>query len=119
MAEFTIVIGDRNTSSWSLRGWLALKRTGAAFVEVMVSFKDPDVKTHILAHSPSGLVPLLKHQPLGHEGLVWESLAIIEYLNELYPGAGLWPDDRAARTRARVVSAEMHAGFAPCATICP
>lgn len=113
VAEFTIVIGDRNTSSWSLRGWLALKRTGAAFEEVMVSFKDPDVKTHILAHSPSGLVPLLKHQTQGHEVLVWESLAIIEYLNELYPGAGLWPDDRAARTRARVVSAEMHAGFAP------
>jgi glutathione S-transferase len=111
MTDFTIVLGDRNTSSWSLRGWLALKRTGADFDEIMVTFKDPDVKTHILAHSPSGLVPLLKHQTQGGEVLVWESLAIIEYLNELFPQAGLWPGDAAARAQARVVSAEMHAGF--------
>ncbi len=111
MADFTIVLGDRNTSSWSLRGWLALKQTGAPFKEVMVSFKDPDVKTHILAHSPSGLVPMLKFHTPGGDVMVWESLAIIEYLNEIYPEAGFWPDDRTARAHARVVSAEMHAGF--------
>jgi glutathione S-transferase len=59
MAEFTIVLGDRNTSSWSLRGWLALKQTGAPFEEIGVTFRDPGVKTHILAHSPSGMVPML------------------------------------------------------------
>lgn len=113
MADFTIVLGDRNTSSWSLRGWLALKQTGAAFEEIMVTFKDPDVKTHILAHSPSGLVPMLKHHTPDGDVMVWESLAIIEYLGELYPAAGFWPGDRTARAHARVVSAEMHAGFSP------
>ena len=90
-----------------------MKRTGAAFEEILVTFKDPDVKTHILAHSPSGLVPFLKYQTQGREVQVWESLAIIEYLHELYPAAGLWPGDLAARTQARAVSAEMHAGFGP------
>ena len=97
MTDFTIVLGDRNTSSWSLRGWLAFKQTGAAFDEIGVSFKDPDVKTHILAHSPSGMVPMLKHLAPEGEVHVWESLAIIESLAELYPDAGLWPEDRAAR----------------------
>ena len=113
MTDFTIVLGDRNTSSWSLRGWLALKQTGAAFDEIGVSFKDPDVKTHILAHLPSGMVPMLKHLAPEGEVHVWESLAIIEYLAELYPDAGLWPEDRAARAFARTVSAEMHARFSP------
>ncbi|NQV83139.1 MAG: glutathione S-transferase family protein [Rhodospirillales bacterium] len=113
MADFTIVLGDYNTSSWSLRGWLALKQTGASFETVMVSFRDPDVKTHILVHSPSGLVPLLKHHTPDGDVLVWETLAIIEFLNEMYPDAGLWPIEPTARTQARVVSAEMHGGFAP------
>jgi len=111
MAEFTLVMGNRASSSWSLRGWLALKRTGAAFDEEMVWFKRPDIKEQILAHSPSGLVPLLKHRRDDGELLIWESLAIIEYLAELFPGAGLWPEDVAARALARAVSAEMHAGF--------
>ncbi len=109
MADFTLVIGNRTTSSWSLRGWLALKRTGADFDEVMVWFKRPETRAEIEAHSPSGLVPVLKHG----ETVIWETLAIIEYLAELYPGAGLWPEDRAARAHARTISAEMHSGFAP------
>ncbi|MBT3305079.1 MAG: glutathione S-transferase family protein [Alphaproteobacteria bacterium] len=113
MADFTAVLGDYNTSSWSMRGWLALKHSGASFDTVMVSFRDPDVKSHILAHSPSGLVPLLKHHTQDGDMLVWDSLAIIEFLNEMYPDAGLWPKDQAARAHARVVSAEMHSGFAP------
>ena len=113
MADFTIVLGDCNTSSWSLRGWLTLKRTGADFDEIRVTFKDPDVKSHILVHSPSGLVPMLKHQTPSGEIQVWESLAIIEYLNELYPQAAFWPAGQTARAHARTVSAEMHAGFSP------
>jgi len=113
MAEFTLVIGNRSSSSWSLRGWLALKRTGAAFDEERVWFKRPDIKAQILAHSPSGLVPVLKHKKEDGPLLIWESLAIIEYLAELFPQAGLWPGDSAARASARAVSAEMHGGFSP------
>ena len=108
MAEFTLVIGNRSSSSWSLRGWLALKQTGVEFDEERVWFKRPDTKSQILAHSPSGLVPVLKHQGR----LIWETLAIIEYLAEAFPGAGLWPEDAAQRAHARTISAEMHAGFA-------
>ncbi len=121
MADFTLVTGNRASSSWSLRGWLALKRTGAAFDEERVWFRRPDTTAQILAHSPSGLVPVLKHKRkdgLKHkreqgELLIWETLAIIEYLAELFPAAGLWPEDVAARAFARAVSAEMHAGFSP------
>ena len=113
MADFTLVIGNRASSSWSLRGWLALKRTGAAFDEERVWFKRPDTKAQILSHSPSGLVPVLKHKRDEGELLIWETLAIIEYLAELFPAAGLWPEDIAARASARAVSTEMHAGFSP------
>jgi len=113
MSEFTLVMGNRSTSSWSLRGWLALKRTGAAFDEVMVWFKRPDIEAQISAHSPSGLVPVIKHRTTDGELLIWDTLAIIEYLAELYPDAGLWPARRDGRAIARAVSAEMHAGFGP------
>lgn len=113
MADFTLVIGNRSSSSWSLRGWLALKRTGAAFDEERVWFRRPDTKAQILKHSPSGLVPVLKHKRDEGELLIWETLAIIEYLAELFPAAGLWPEDIAARAFARTVSTEMHAGFSP------
>ncbi|MDA0306724.1 MAG: glutathione S-transferase family protein [Proteobacteria bacterium] len=111
MADFTLVIGNRSSSSWSLRGWLALKQTGVDFNEERVWFKRPDIREQILAHSPSGLVPVLKHQGPGEDDVVWETLSIIEYLAELYPDAVLWPTDFAARTHARTVSAEMHGGF--------
>ncbi len=113
MTEFTLVIGNRAYSSWSLRGWLALKQTGADFDEEKVWFRRPDTKQQIDAHSPSGMVPVLKHQKDDGVFLVWETLAIIEYLADLFPGAKLWPEDITARAFARVVSAEMHAGFAP------
>lgn len=106
-AEFTLVMGNRTTSSWSLRGWLMMKQAGAGFDEVMVWFKRPETKAHILAHSPSGLIPVLKHQGR----VIHETLAIAETLAELFPEAGLWPDDFEARAHARAVSAEMHAGF--------
>jgi glutathione S-transferase len=108
MAELTITLGNKNYSSWSLRGWLALKQTGAAFEEVVVPLDRPDSRESILAAGPSGRVPVLRHGAL----TIWDSLAIGEYLAEHFPAAGLWPAERAARAVARAVTAEMHAGFA-------
>ena len=115
MAEFTIYIGNKNYSSWSLRGWLMVKHTGAAFDEVVIPLSEPSTRATILRHSPSGKVPALQHG----DHLVWDSLAIGEYLAELYPQARLWPEEMKARSVARAVSAEMHAGFAPLRTHLP
>ena len=115
MAEFTIYIGNKNYSSWSLRGWLMLKHTGAAFEEVVIPLSEPSTRATILRHSPSGKVPALQHG----DHLVWDSLAIGEYLAELYPPTRLWPEETKARSVARAVSAEMHAGFAPLRTHLP
>jgi glutathione S-transferase len=108
MAEFTIYIGNRNYSSWSLRPWLALRHTGAAFEEAMIQLDQPDTATNLRRNSPSGRVPVLRHGTLS----IWETLAICEYLAEQFPDARLWPADRDARAHARAVSNEMHAGFA-------
>ena len=108
MTEFTIVLGNKAYSSWSLRGWLMLKQTGVAFSEVVIPLDHPQTKGEILAHSPSGRVPALKAGKL----TIWDSLAIAEYLDERFPGAGLWPQEPEARAVARAVTAEMHAGFA-------
>ena len=113
MAAFTLVMGNRASSSWSLRGWLAMKQTGAKFNEIKVWFKRPDTEDQIHGFSPSGLVPVLKHKTKNGELLIWETLAIIEYLAELHPDAGLWPERQDARAVARAVSAEMHGGFGP------
>ncbi len=104
---YTLYIGNRNYSSWSLRGWLATKLSGAPFTEVMVALRgegDPNPANR--AFSPTGRVPCL------HDGatVVWDSLAIAEYLAERHPG--MWPVDPAARAWARSVCAEMHSGFA-------
>lgn len=107
MADLVIVIGNKNYSSWSLRPWLALKATGEPFDEVMITLRQPETKAKILAHSPAGKVPVLTHGDL----MVWESLAICEYLAEAFPYVGLWPSDARARAVARAVSTEMHAGF--------
>ena len=107
MAEFTLAIGNRNYSSWSLRGWLIVRASGVVFEEEMVRLKMPDTAAAIARHSPAGLLPVLAHNGLA----VWDTLAIAEYLHELRPDAGLWPKAAAARAVARAVSAEMHAGF--------
>lgn len=112
MPSLTIVLGNKAYSSWSLRPWLALKQTGEPFEEVVIPLRQPDTKERILAHSPAGKVPVLRHG----DRVVWDSLAIGEYLAETFPAAGLWPDDAHARAVARSVSAEMHAGFAPLRT---
>ncbi len=107
MADFTLYIGNKNYSSWSLRPWLALKRTGAAFDEVVIPLDEPTTKATILRHSPSGRVPALLHGEL----TIWDSLAICEYLAEVAPASRLWPEDADTRAVARSVSAEMHSGF--------
>jgi glutathione S-transferase len=107
MAAFTLYIGNKNYSSWSLRGWLAMKATGTPFEEVLIPLSQPTTRAEILRHSPSGTVPALRHGTL----VVWESLAVGEYLAELFPNANLWPKDTNARAIARAVSAEMHSGF--------
>jgi len=112
---FTLVIGTRRFSSWSLRPYLALKAAGAAFTEVEIALRQDDTKQRILAWSPSGKVPLLVHGDVK----VWDSLAICEYLAELFPSAGLWPVDPVARAVARSVSAEMHSGFQAIRNACP
>ncbi|HEY4881732.1 MAG TPA: glutathione S-transferase, partial [Steroidobacteraceae bacterium] len=105
MSEFTLVIGNKNYSSWSLRPWLLLRHLQLSFDEELIVLSRPESRALMLQHSPAGRVPVLKHAGL----IIWESLAIIEYLCEL-TGSG-WPAERAARAHARTVSAEMHAGF--------
>ena len=100
-----LIIGDRNFSSWSLRPWLALKQAGVAFEEVGVRLYAGNTRSEILKHSPSGKVPCL----IDGDTVVWDSLAICEYVAEQVPA--LWPADRARRAEARAVSAEMHSGF--------
>jgi glutathione S-transferase len=108
VSDLTLVIGNKNYSSWSLRPWLALKATGQAFDEVLIGLRQPDSKAKILSHSAAGKVPVLKHGDL----LIWDSLAICEYIAETWPEAKLLPEDRRARAVARSVMSEMHSGFA-------
>ncbi len=107
MDDLILVIGNKNYSSWSLRSWLALKVAGASFEEVLIPLDQPNTRQEILKHWRNGKVPILKHG----DNLVWESLAICEYVAELFPQTGLWPADTRARAIARSLSTEMHAGF--------
>jgi glutathione S-transferase len=104
---FTLVIGDKNLSSWSLRPWLLMRMLGVPFEERQVRLDRPESRGEILRHSPAGRVPILLHDDLA----IWDSLAIVEYLAELEPGR-VWPQERARRARARSLACEMHAGFA-------
>jgi glutathione S-transferase len=107
MSDLTLVIGNKNYSSWSLRPWLALRMAGLAFEEIRIPLYQAGSREQILRHSPAGRVPILLHGGV----TVWDSLAICEYAAELAPGAGLWPENRALRAHARSISAEMHSGF--------
>ena len=102
-----LIIGNKNYSSWSLRPWLAMKVAGIAFDEILISLDAPDFKAQITARSGAGKVPVL----IDGDIHVWESLAILEYLAERFPG--LWPAQEGARAHARAIAAEMHAGFLP------
>jgi glutathione S-transferase len=100
-----LVIGNYNYSSWSLRAWLALKVFALPFDVVRIPLYGPGAKDELLKHSPAGKVPILKDG----DAVVWDSLAILEYLAEKNPR--VWPADPRERARARSISAEMHSGF--------
>jgi glutathione S-transferase len=105
--ELLLVIGNKNLSSWSLRPWLVLRHAGIAFEERVLAFETESWRDTIASLSPTRRVPVLHHGEL----VVWDSLAISEYVADAFPQAQLWPRDRAARAVARAVSAEMHSGF--------
>jgi glutathione S-transferase len=106
--SLTLYIGNKAYSSWSLRAWLALSASGAKFEEVRIALYQPGSSAELSRHSPTGRVPVLRDREL----VIWDSLAICEYVAERFPAAGLWPAEVSDRARARSVSAEMHSGFA-------
>ena len=103
----TLVIGNKNYSSWSLRPWLLLRHFDVPFDEIRVPLNQSDTAEQLAALSPSGKVPVLLHEGRA----VWESLAICEYINERFVEGRAWPQDFAARAHARAIACEMHAGF--------
>jgi glutathione S-transferase len=113
--SLTLVIGNKNYSSWSLRAWIAMTASGIPFEEVLVPLARPDTKERINAYSPAGKVPVL----IDGDAVIWESLAILEHLAERFPQARLWPQDLAARAHARSIAAEMHASFGALRNHCP
>lgn len=107
MSQLTLVIGNKNYSSWSLRPWLVLKQVGIDFSEIRIPLDTPETRHQILRYSPTGRVPVLQQGTLR----IWDSLAICEYLAEQFPESLLWTKDSETRAIARAVSAEMHSGF--------
>lgn len=105
LGELLLTIGNKNYSSWSLRPWMLMKHLGLRFDERLIPLDTPEFARDIAAISPTRRVPVLRHGEL----LIWDSLAICEYVAEL-TGKG-WPADRGARAVARAVCTEMHAGF--------
>ncbi len=112
-----LVIGTPKWSTWSMRPWLAMKRTGAEFTETLVPLRQDNDRTReaILPHSPSGLVPALRVDGM----VIVDSLAICEYLYEAFPAAKLWPDEMVKRALGRAAAAEMHSGFQSLRAECP
>jgi glutathione S-transferase len=104
----TLTLSSKNNSSWSLRGWLLARFAGLDFEEVTVSPDDADARKELLLLAPSIRVPCLSHEG----ATVWNTLAIAQYLNEIFPDAGLMPKDRIARAHCRSVAGEMNSGFA-------
>lgn len=108
MAVAELTLSSKNYSSWSLRGWLLCRIAGLDVVEKLIALDDPENRAELLLLSPSVLVPRLTHEGAS----VWDTLAIAEYLHELYPDVGMYPTDRIARAHCRSVSGEIHSGFA-------
>lgn len=108
MASAELTISSKTYSAWSLRGWLLCKLAGLEVIEKPISIDDPANRAELLLLSPSVLVPRLTHEGAS----VWDTLAIAEYLNELYPDTGMYPAERKARAHCRSVSGEIHSGFA-------
>ena len=107
MSDLTLVIGNKNYSSWSMRPWVLMSQLGIEFDEVALKFNSSEWDAHIARWSPSRLVPVLWR---GSQS-VWDSLAIMEALHEWFPQKDVWPRDAEARAFARSAAAEMHSGF--------
>lgn len=107
MSDVQLVIGNRNYSSWSLRAWLALQKSGVPFETVVLPLDTPEFEERIGSYSPTRRVPVLWHE----DRCIWDSLAIGEYVNEAFAGGSLWPRDAASRGLGRAMAAEMHSGF--------
>lgn len=110
-----LIVANKNYSSWSFRPWLALRVKNISFEEVLIPFDMPSGNPEFAQFSPTNKVPVLQDGDL----TVWESLAILEYLAERFPSAGLWPGGRADRAVARSVASEMHGGFLALRAECP
>jgi glutathione S-transferase len=115
MSKLHLIIGNKNYSSWSFRPWMALSMAGIPFRETIIPLDTPETAGLIAEHSQAGRVPVLHHDRL----VIWESLAIMEYVAELFPEKNLWPKATSARAIARSVSNEMHSGFSALRNACP
>ena len=115
MAKLHLVLANKNYSSWSLRVWLAMAAMGLRFEETIIPLDTPRTAGQIRKHSGAGRLPVLHHGDI----VIWESLAILEYLAEIYPDKPFWPRNKAARAIARAVANEMHAGFQGAAKFLP
>ena len=115
MPDYELFIGNKNYSSWSFRPWIALAQKDIPFTETLVPFDFENGNPDFQAFSPSMKVPVLKDGDL----VVWDSLAILEYLAENHPEKNLWPENSAWRAHARAISAEMHSGFGALRDACP
>ena len=115
MSRLHLIIGNKNYSSWSLRPWIAMTMAGIPFNETVIPLDLPETRSRIAEHSSAGRVPVLHHGKLA----IWESMAILEYLAEVFPEKNLWPKATAARAMARSVANEMHAGFSSLRNACP
>ncbi len=115
MSDLILYIGNKNYSSWSLRPWIAMEAAGVPFTDEVIPFDFPAGNPKFKAISPTGRVPVLHHGDVR----VWESLAIIEYVAELFPDKGIWPKDAGARAEARAISMEMLSGFRALRNACP
>ncbi|MGV6827582.1 MAG: glutathione S-transferase family protein [bacterium] len=107
MSEYTLVIGNKNYSTWSLRPWIYLRHHDIPFEEIRVALDQPDTDEKLSQYYSDGKVPVLLHG----ENIVWDSLSILEYLAERHPETSPWPEDAYVRAVARSMSAEMHSSF--------
>jgi glutathione S-transferase len=118
MAQQQLVIGNKNYSSWSMRPWVLMRQLDIPFEEVKLRFdfsEGSPFRRAVARYSPAGTVPVLVMD--GHA--VWDTLAIVEALNDAFPSRGVWPADPLKRARARSLCAEMHAGFSTLRSLCP
>ena len=115
MTNLTLTIGDKNLSSWSFRPWFLMTHAGVPFTEENIRLDRPETRGVLKEKSPSGFVPFLTHGDMQ----IWDSIAIMEYIADLFPEKKLWPDDITARAIARACAAEMHSGFSALRTVWP